>query len=469
MPNIKHLYIHIPFCHRRCAYCDFNTYANMEDRIDAYVAALCSELRAYAAQYPAPRAVEPLAALEPLTRASLRPTIVLGGGTPTMLSLAQLERVMVAANEIVPLEQAEVTTEANPGTVIDEAYLRGLRSLGINRISFGVQSLHDPTLRVLGRIHTAAEAIETYHQARRAGFDRVNLDFIFGLPGQTAAQWAWTLDQLAPLDAEHISLYSLILEQGTPLHQQVTRGSITVPDDDATAAMYELAMEKLAAAGYVQYEISNWAKDAKHPEPRTQNLEPTEEQMNKGTNEQARAQRRIEQRTKEQAGFDLPPRLPPGEWGPGGEGLSKIALPSGACLHNIAYWLNADYIGCGAGAHGHIYPRRWHDILSVDEYIRAARQGKLPIAETLDLSENDLFSETMMMGLRLNSGVSFAHFADRCGHELLDVYAVEIRQLIELGLIEHDSIGIRLTEHGRMLGNEVFLRFLRDEPSQVAR
>ncbi|MBV9787545.1 MAG: radical SAM family heme chaperone HemW [Chloroflexi bacterium] len=433
---MKHLYIHIPFCQRRCSYCDFNTYANMEDRIDAYVAALCSELRAYAAQYPATHAAEPLAPLVPLTRASLRPTIFLGGGTPTMLSLSQMERVLAAAAEIVPLEQAEITTEANPGTVIDEDYLRGLRSLGINRISFGVQSLHDPTLRVLGRIHTAAEAIATYEQARRAGFDRINLDFIFGLPGQTAEQWGWTLDQLAPLDAEHISLYSLIVEQGTPLHQQVTRGSITVPDDDATAAMYELAMEKLAASGYVQYEISNWAKDTKE-------------------------QRTTEQRTKEQ---NLEPRTQNLE-----PRSSVLSLPSGACLHNIAYWLNADYIGCGAGAHGHIYPRRWHDILSVDEYIRASRENKLPIAETLDLNENDLFSETMMMGLRLNNGVSFAHFADRCGHALLDVYPGEIRQLIELGMIEQDPIGIRLTERGRMLGNEVFLRFLRDEPSPVAR
>ncbi|HEY0737641.1 MAG TPA: radical SAM family heme chaperone HemW [Herpetosiphonaceae bacterium] len=459
---MKHLYIHIPFCQRRCSYCDFNTYANMEDRIDAYVAALCSELRAYAAQHPATRAVELLAPLEPLTRASLRPTIFLGGGTPTMLSLPQMERVLAAANEIVPLDQAEVTTEANPGTVIDEAYLRGLRSLGINRISFGVQSLHDPTLRVLGRIHTAAEAIATYEQARRAGFDRVNLDFIFGLPGQTAEQWAWTLDQLAPLDAEHISLYSLILEQGTPLHQQVTRGSITVPDDDATAAMYELAMEKLAAAGFVQYEISNWAKDAKNLEPRTKNLEAKEQTI---------------KRSNEQTGSNLPPRLPhrsgkgsPRRWGRGeGEAGGEGQLPSGACLHNVAYWLNADYIGCGAGAHGHIYPRRWHDILSVDEYIRTSREGRLPIAETLDLSQDDLFSETMMMGLRLNNGVSFAHFADRCGHELRDVYSGEIRQLIDLGLIEQDSIGIRLTERGRMLGNEVFLRFLRDEPSQVTR
>ena len=179
-----------------------------------------------------------------------------------MLSLKQMERVLGAADAIVPLDDAEVTTEANPGTVIDEEYLRGLRSLGINRISFGVQSLHDPTLRMLGRIHTAGEALATYEQALRAGFSNINLDFIFGLPGQTAEQWAWTLDRLAEIGPRHVSLYSLIVEPGTPLHQQVTRGSITVPDDDAAAEMYELAMEKLADAGYEQYEISNWAKQA---------------------------------------------------------------------------------------------------------------------------------------------------------------------------------------------------------------
>ncbi|HEX6289171.1 MAG TPA: radical SAM family heme chaperone HemW [Herpetosiphonaceae bacterium] len=436
---MKHLYIHIPFCQRRCSYCDFNTYANMEDRIEGYVAALCAELQAYAEQHPATSDQATRAPLVPLTRASLAPTVFLGGGTPTMLSLAQMERVLAAAHAIVPLDRAEVTTEANPGTVIDEDYLRGLRSLGINRISFGVQSLHDPTLRVLGRIHTSAEAIETYQQARRAGFDRVNLDFIFGLPGQTMEQWAWTLDRLAPLEAEHISLYSLILEEGTPLHQQVTRGSITVPDDDATAAMYELAMEKLAAAGYVQYEISNWAKE----EPRKGALWAHKAQSTKGSKEPTTDQE-LETRN-----------------------LERGTLPSGACHHNVAYWLNTDYIGCGAGAHGHIYPRRWHNILSVDDYIRAAQPGRLPIAETLALTQADLFSETMMMGLRLNSGVSFAQFADRCGQPLLEVYGAEVTHLVELGLIEQDQLGIRLTDRGRMLGNEVFMRFLREQPSDV--
>jgi len=423
---MKHLYLHIPFCQRRCSYCDFNTYANMEGRIDAYVEALCTELWMRKEEQNIQRSNVPALNTPGLTRADLRPTIFLGGGTPTMLSLGQMEKVLQAANEIVPLAGAEVTTEANPGTVLDEQYLRGLRSLGINRLSFGVQSLHDLLLRVLGRIHTASEAIETYRQARRAGFERINLDFIFGLPGQTLDQWRWTLDQAAALDADHFSLYSLIVEEGTPLHQQVTRGSITVPDDDATAAMYELAMEKLAAAGYVQYEISNWAK------PGTRGEEHEARESNLTPNPQ-------------------PPTL----------------LPQEASHHNVAYWLNADYMAAGAGAHGHVYPQRWHDILGVNEYIAAVRDGRLPVAETTELHQDDLMAETMMMGLRLNIGVSFAHFADRCECDLLNVYGDEVRELVDQGLLVQDQIGVRLTERGRMLGNEVFMRFLRDEAVTV--
>jgi oxygen-independent coproporphyrinogen III oxidase len=437
---MKHLYIHIPFCQRRCSYCDFNTYANMDDRIEAYVRALYGELghrgrrignrgeRLEAREGTRTTTPSPQPPASSLTRSDLQPTIFLGGGTPTMLSLQQMERVLEAANAIVPIDGAEVTTEANPGTVIDEAYLRGLRSLGINRISFGVQSLHDPTLRVLGRIHTAAEAIETYRQAERAGFDRINLDFIFGLPGQTCEQWAWTLDRLTEIGPEHVSLYSLIVEEGTPLHQQVTRGSITVPDDDATAAMYELAIDKLGAAGYAQYEISNWGKG--------EGLQARDERLGVSSSQ-------------------LPASSP------------HLLIPRGACHHNVAYWLNADYEAAGAGAHGHRYPQRWHNILGVNEYIRAVGQGQLPIAETIAVTPNDLLGETMMMGLRLSSGVSFAHFADRCGAPLLDVYGDEVRDLRELGLLVQDETGVRLTERGRMLGNEVFLRFLRDAPALV--
>src|SRR5262245_12833434 len=263
--HIKHLYLHIPFCHRRCSYCDFNTYANMEDRMEAYVDALCKEIsnwRSEIGERPTTISSQSLISnSRSLTRADLRPTIFLGGGTPSMLPLPLMERVLRAASAIVPLATAEVTVEANPGTVLGRDYLRGLRELGVNRLSMGVQSLHDPTLKLLGRIHTAAEARASYEDARRAGFDSVNLDFIFGLPGQTPAQWEATLDQVVGWGADHFSLYSLILEERTPLYAQVMGGRVSVPDDDATATMYELAIERLGAAGYVQYEISNWTRD----------------------------------------------------------------------------------------------------------------------------------------------------------------------------------------------------------------
>ncbi|KAB8143945.1 radical SAM family heme chaperone HemW [Chloroflexia bacterium SDU3-3] len=407
---MKHLYIHIPFCHRRCSYCDFNTYANMDDRIEAYVDALCSELALRGAGLPAPARAAgppaPLADLAPtITRAGLRPTIFFGGGTPTMLSLAQFERVLRAADAIVPLAQAEVTVEANPGTVLGGDYLRGLRALGVNRISMGVQSLDDPTLRVLGRIHTAAEARQSFEDARRAGFERINLDFIFGLPGQSLGQWRRTLDEIVTWGADHFSLYSLILEEGTPLHAQVTGGRISVPDDDASGEMYELAMERFAAAGYAQYEISNWAR---------------------------------------------------------GSAAAPIAggIPAQACHHNLAYWLNADYLAAGAGAHGHSFPRRYYDMLKIDDYIQTLRAGQLPTAEVNELTERDLRVETMFMGLRLNTGVSEAHFRDRCGLALWEAFGPTLDDLIGRGLLERTSYGVRLTERGRMLGNQVFASFV---------
>lgn len=407
---MKHLYIHIPFCHRRCSYCDFNTYANMDDRIEAYVDALCAELALRGAELPAPPRVPggpaPLADLAPtITRAGLRPTIFFGGGTPTMLSLAQFERVLRAADAIVPLAQAEVTVEANPGTVLGGDYLRGLRALGVNRISMGVQSLDDPTLRVLGRIHTAAEARQSFEDARRAGFERINLDFIFGLPGQSLGQWRQTLDEIVTWGADHFSLYSLILEEGTPLHAQVTGGRISVPDDDASGEMYELAMERFAAAGYAQYEISNWAR---------------------------------------------------------GDANAPLAggIPAQACHHNLAYWLNADYLAAGAGAHGHTFPRRYYDMLKIDDYIQTLRAGQLPTAEVNELTERDLRVETMFMGLRLNTGVSEAHFHDRCGLALWEAFGPTLDDLIGRGLLERTSYGVRLTERGRMLGNQVFASFV---------
>jgi oxygen-independent coproporphyrinogen-3 oxidase len=414
---VKHLYIHIPFCHRRCSYCDFNTYANMEHRIEAYVDALCAELGMLATESREPADYGPGTSAE---AAALRPTIFLGGGTPTMLSLPQMERVLAAAAKIVPLEGAEISSEANPGTVLGRDYLRGLRALGVNRLSMGVQSLHDPTLRVLGRIHTADEARRSFEEAREAGFDNINLDFIFGLPGQSQAQWEATLDAIGGWGAEHFSLYSLILEESTPLYAQVTAGRLSVPDDDATAAMYEAAMERLAAAGYEQYEISNWALQG---------------DRGQGTGDRGGSEPWL---------FPVPCSL----------------FPARACAHNLAYWLNSDYLAAGAGAHGHVYPRRYHDILGIDAYIAAVGEGRLPVAETIPLAPKDLRAETMFMGLRLSVGVGEAHFAARCGLSLDEAYGEALAELQELGLIERGGGRVRLTPRGRMLGNRVFERFV---------
>jgi len=425
--GVKHLYIHIPFCHRRCAYCDFNTYANMDDRMAAYVDALCTEIREWG---QADQQTNKLASSEsfsvapflplssPLTRASLRPTVFLGGGTPSMLPLPLIEQVLVAANELIPFAGAEVTVEANPGTVLGRDYLRQLRSLGVNRLSMGVQSLHDPTLRVLGRIHTAAEARTSYEDARRAGFENINLDFIFGLPGQTIEQWDATLREIGAWQTDHFSLYSLILEEKTPLYAQVMGGRLSVPDEDDTADMYERAIDLLGAAGYVQYEISNWAR-ARGIGAGGWELDKTSSTRN--------------------------PQPP---------------TPAYACHHNLAYWLNADYLACGAGAHGHLFPRRYSDVLGIDDYISRVQSGRSPIAETNALSEHDLTAETMFMGLRLNAGVSYAHFRDRCGAELEHVYGDVLTDLVGLGLLERDERGVRLTQRGRMLGNQVFERFV---------
>jgi oxygen-independent coproporphyrinogen-3 oxidase len=360
-----------------------------------------------------------------LARSDLLPTIFLGGGTPTMLPPDLMERVLRAADRIVPLERAEVTVEANPGTVLGRDYLRQLREMGVNRVSMGVQSLHDPTLRILGRIHTAAEARASFEDARRAGFERINLDFIFGLPGQTLEQWDATLREIVTWGADHFSLYSLILEEGTPLHAQVLGGRVTIPDDDATGAMYELAMQHFAAAGYQQYEISNWARD-------DFKLPILDFGLSDNHNDAS------------------PSKI---------QNL-KSKIPSQACHHNLAYWRNADYLACGAGAHGHVFPQRYYDILGVDDYIRSVRAGRLPTAEVTDLTQRDLYAETMFMGLRLNIGVSYAHFRERCGAELDEVYGETLDELARLELLERDDSGVRLTERGRMLGNQVFSRFV---------
>lgn len=238
------LYVHIPFCRSRCAYCAFNTYAGLEALIPTYGEALCAEIRA-APSVPAY-------------------TVYLGGGTPSLLPPDTLARILQCLREHFPFQpDMEMTLEANPGTV-DRAYLQAARELGINRLSLGVQSVHPDELRLLGRRHTWEEAVAAMDAARAAGLDNVNLDLIYGLPGQTPSRWQETLEAALALGPDHLSLYALTLEEGTPLQGQVARGEIPPPNDDAAAEMYEWAEARLERAGYIHYELSNWARSDRH-------------------------------------------------------------------------------------------------------------------------------------------------------------------------------------------------------------
>jgi oxygen-independent coproporphyrinogen-3 oxidase len=459
------LYFHIPFCTHRCAYCDFNTYAGHESLIPAYVEALIREVEFVARAAPQRLPVH---------------TIFFGGGTPSLLTPHQFERILQTVRSnftLVPTPSSnpstlyapsippgssgssalsgssdtsgssETSLEANPGTVT-LASLKGLRQAGFNRISYGVQSFHPDELRMLERIHNPFDVLDAVRWARQAGFGNLNLDLIYGLPEQTLARWQASLRHAVELAPEHLSLYALTIENGTPFGRWAAQGLLPLPDPDLAADMYEAASDFLAEQGYQQYEISNWT----------------------------------------QPGFQ--------------------------CRHNLQYWRNLPYLGFGAGAHGCANGLRVSNVLRIKTYIehfislRSSPTSLFPpfpispaTVTRSALTRHTEMQETLMLGLRLTQeGVSAQSFWERFGQELMDVFGNEINELVDLGLLEfsrqnhplppdqgapavrtppsplgegadaqqpHPSseregagVRIRLTPRGRLLGNQVFLRFV---------
>lgn len=241
------LYVHIPFCAAKCAYCDFASWANRQDVWGVYVEALLGELDSWR---------------ETLKEYRVE-TVFFGGGTPSLLPAEALARVMDGVRGVAEIAPgAEITMEANPGTLTPEK-LRICREAGFNRISLGAQAMDDRLLRRLGRIHTADEVREAVRMARRAGFDNLSLDLMYALPGQSMEDWLRTLEAAIELGPEHLSAYSLIVEDGTPLAERLEKGEIDVPDDDAAIEMQRAAVDRLAQAGYERYEISNYARNGR--------------------------------------------------------------------------------------------------------------------------------------------------------------------------------------------------------------
>lgn len=396
------LYLHVPFCHTRCHYCDFNTYAGMLGHRERYVATLAQEIRLAGTR----------ARMEDGSPRRCR-TIFFGGGTPSLLTAEQVDMLLREARAAFAVDDdAEITLEANPGT-LEYGRLDALRAVGVNRLSMGAQSFDADLLRWMGRIHSPAEIETAFMAARQAGFTSINLDFIFALPDQSLATWADTLERALALGPEHLSLYSLIVEEGTPLFSWVRDGRVIPADDDTAADMYEYAMKRLAEAGYAQYEISNWA------------------------------------------------------------------LAGHECRHNLTYWRNLPYIGLGAGAHSYYAGHRFAEARPIAGYIARVREAvargegeadTLPAGAIVDdevIAPELEMAETAMVGLRLNAGISRSAFAARFGRQFEQVFDERLADVRALGLIETAGDRIRLSEHGRLLGNEVFARLLPDEPATV--
>ena len=388
------VYIHVPFCVRRCLYCDFITYAGQQAWLPAYVEAAIKEIHWLGSSRA--KTNEPAQ------------TVYFGGGTPSLLSIRQVEALLAAVDlSFGLLENAEITLEANPGTLTLD-YLRELRAIGVNRLSLGVQSFSDAELAQLGRIHTCEEALESIHWARQAGFENLSLDLIFGLPNQSLRAWENNLREVIRIHPEHLSLYNLIVEDGTPLAKQIANGGIPAPDDDVAADMYELTMDFLASAGYEQYEISNWATSPEF-----------ESRHNK-------------------AYWQMTPYLGVGAAAAGfAENVRTLNTPS-----------ISEYV------------QRISTQQSALPSPRSAANR-----ESNEVDDFTQMQESMMLGLRLTrEGISNAAFRARYGQEISAAFPEEVHRLLAKGLVEWvdfpDGPHVRLTRRGKMLGNQAFMEFV---------
>ena len=388
------IYIHIPFCISRCTYCDFNTYAGFGKMIPKYVDALIKEINYLKSSLDEKITVY---------------TVFFGGGTPSLLSAKQVYRILSAIDgKFNLLSDAEISLEANPGTVSFNK-IKGYREAGINRISFGAQSIHSDELNILGRIHKYDDVINAWKWSRKSGIDNINLDILFGIPNQNIGRWKSTLTLILKLQPEHLSLYSLIIEPSTKIYDWNRKGILSFPNEDVVADMYEFAQEYLDENGYSQYEISNWSKKVSNGK-------------------------------------------------------------SYECIHNKQYWKNKPYIGLGAGAHGFVKGYRLENVKLPRDYINrmsTTKDYEFPVTPAtqnlIKIDRSTEMRETMFMGLRLTKeGVENNYFRHRFGEKIEKVFKDEIEELIQEGLLvwSGEQERIRLTRRGMLLGNQVFIKFV---------
>lgn len=376
------LYLHIPFCREKCHYCAFASGKLHNNEIADYHLLLLKELQLVCAAGDIGGPLD---------------SIYFGGGTPSLMAPQAVAQVIDRVAKLCALfPGVEITLEANPGT-IDPERLRAFRAAGVNRLSLGVQTFDDDLLRCLGRVHDAEQARRAFGDARQAGFDNIGLDLIHALPGQSLAQWWADLREAMLLSPEHISVYGLTVEEGTPFALRYPEDSPDLPDDDCSAEMFELADEVLPAAGYQHYEIANYAREGR--------------------------------RSRHNSGY----------WRRDGY------LGLGVAAHS--------FLKQGYGV-------RFSNHDTQEEYSGVLAAGRLPRRDRHDLTREDAMAEFMFLGLRLFEGISPLDFEQEFGFSLTAVYGRVVDELIRNGLLQNLGRAICLTQRGRLLSNQVFSRFL---------
>lgn len=387
------LYLHIPFCTSKCGYCDFNSYEGLDHMVPDYTPALVREMTLWA----------------PAARRYRVDTIFFGGGTPSLTSLEDM-RVLVAALreqfDIAP--DVEWTLEANP-TELTREHLEGLRALGVNRLSMGVQSMHADELELLERQHTPERVAQAVEDARAAGFQNLNLDLIFGLIGQPVSRWQETLERVLAFRPEHLSCYALTVEPGTALYYRVQKGMLPEPDPDVAAEQYEWTRARLATEGYEQYEISNWAKPGR-----------------------ACRHNLVYWRAEPYLGM----------------GAGAHSFFAGRRMANV------DSPSRYVEAVNESFEERQQSAGGRAE-LRQVAGGETPDEETLR-------ADAMILGLRLLEGVSLSEFRRRFGVGPDEAFPEAIARHERLGLLERAGDRLRLTDRGLLLANEVFVDLLPD-------
>lgn len=377
------LYIHIPFCVQKCLYCDFLSMPVDETVRRHYVHKLIEEIKEKAGNYSGYSV----------------PSIFFGGGTPSILHGAQIAEIMEALQKHFYIEKdAEITIECNPGTLTEQK-LSACKSSGVNRLSIGLQSAKNQELEKLGRIHSFEEFLHNYDLVRKMGFDNVNVDIMSALPGQTVSDWEYTLKEILKLRPEHISAYSLIIEEGTPFYQNYAADEqrredgeepLFLPSEETERAMYQLTGEMLLEKGYERYEISNYAKKGKE------------------------------------------------------------------CRHNIGYWTRKNYLGLGLGSASLVENVRFSNTSDLKEYL----EGNFEPQDKEILGRKEQMEEFAFLGLRMMKGISRGRFEELFGVEIEAVYGEVIRKMTAQGLLEQQAGNIFLTDEGISVSNYVMSEFL---------